>query len=1195
MKSNKNRFARGLSLLMTAAMLVSMLVLPASAAEEAELTVSSDIISLSHGDQDFTATLTIPAAQVSGDVQAWAESLTWTLSREASEQDPEYYPYCYTGDELKNWQSWGTNGTDGSAFFEVDEPVAATVGDTVTVSLSFHTNPFITGKDGGNGLLVGGSVGNRNVYMSFTGAYDLAVSSGGTELASTEMQVDLYESYLHYYETFEELSEIRELAEANGRYMTVSVYGETEGGLPVYYAALSDSKESMDAFQEMNAIAETDPASLQAKIKDGKLDGEDYRVPFLINNVHPDENPGSDAHVNLLRTLATEDTISYNTLTGLLEGEVDTSIFDPKVAAIEGFTGLGSCRITGSEENGYNDGVTDAGEFYSISEDIVLSVDEILDNIIFIAVPNENADGRTQNTRRNANGFDLNRDATNQTQNETYYLYQVVNQWNPVVFAELHGYMEEFLVEPCTPPHEPNMEYDILVENFLRGAEAFGKAALGTMSTDGSFDYKFQCYYTPLRDDFDPETGWSAWDDLCTNYGPSYAMLNCGAMGYTIEIPCTSEASTRVLEYGLYGLIDYVMEYKDDIYMNQLEFFRRGVENEDHRAEMEPWYVDMSNNTLESGTWRVPYEENGKYFPEYYVIPVDAESQRDTADAWEMGDFLTRNGVQVRTLTADTTVGGTTFKAGSLVVDMYQAKRNYANAVLWEGADASKSGFPDLYSESVSNFPAMRGFDCVAVTTVGAFDGKLSDVITSFDGESLLSGSGDAVIISNNGGEAVRAVNALLADGAVVAMITEGDCKGDFLVSKASFDAVAQDYVLTGAAVSELPVAYAISQPTVFLAGRYDDFSGYKITEGYFSQWFSQGYGFINYRNVHQNGTSNYDVMTYADQLNFQITDDPAQADVIVGNVALNQGETGEAAVAAVKAGTPYIATGSSPLKYIKENLLTDLDYKTLGMEALHYVEYPTESLTTASVAADGDNVIYTYNCGVITAVPAGASVLIKAADKDAFIAGCQLNDEGLVMDGYAEAFAIERDGMDLTVFANSVNNRAHQQDDYQFVTNTIYAKSLGDTAVTLDVLNGAAAPAFSDVPADHWAADSIGSVTEAGLMKGVSAAAFDPDGTVTCGMLVTILARLDGVDTDGDVWYQAGMEWAAETGVSDNADPDSTVTREQFAAMLYRYAGAETGDAMAWAVDAGVITGEPDGVVSRAEAAVILTRFLTK
>lgn len=91
-------------------------------------------------------------------------------------------------------------------------------------------------------------------------------------------------------------------------------------------------------------------------------------------------------------------------------------------------------------------------------------------------------------------------------------------------------------------------------------------------------------------------------------------------------------------------------------------------------------------------------------------------------------------------------------------------------------------------------------------------------------------------------------------------------------------------------------------------------------------------------------------------------------------------------------------------------------------MEALHTVEYPTASLITASQVKDADNVIYTYNCGVITSVPEGAQVLIKAADQDAFLAGCCLNEDGTPLDGYVEAFAIERSGMDITVFANSTN-----------------------------------------------------------------------------------------------------------------------------------------------------------------------------
>ncbi len=1043
--------------LLTIVMLLSVLVLPASASGESEpsLTVSADTIALSETGESITATLTIPASAADGDIQEWAESLTWSLTRDESFQDEELYPYYYTGDELANWTTWGTDGTDGEAYFSITEPTVTVEGSTVTVELTFTTeNAFTVTEDGENALQVTGYVTNRNVYECFIGDYTLAASDGEETLAEATVTVNIYESYLTYAEIIDELLEIQTLAQENGRYFEITVYGESEGGYPLYYVTLSDSEDSITQFQEMNELAMTDPESLQNSISDGLLDGEDYRVPFLINNVHPDENPGVDAQINLLRELATADTITYNTLTGLVSGEeVDTSLFDEQVASIEGFTGLGSRKISGSEENGNNDGVTDASEYYTISDDLTIDVEELLDNIILIVIPNENPDGRTYNTRRNANGFDLNRDASNQTQAETYYLYQVVSSWNPVVFAELHGYMEEFLVEPCTPPHEPNLEYDLLVDNFLRGAEAFGSAALATMSAQEDYDMKFQSYYTPLRDDYTEGEGWSAWDDLCTNYGPSYAMLNCGSLGYTIETPSSNEASTRLLECGMYGLLAYVMEYKDDIYLNQLEFFRRGIENEDHAEDMESWYVSMDNEILESGTWRVAYEETGNFFPEYYVIPVDADSQRDPADAWEMAEFLTRNGVEVRQLTEDVTVDGVTYLAGSLVVDMYQAKRNYANTVLWEGADASSSGFPDLYSESVSNFPEMRGFDCIAITEVGAFEGALSDVLTEFDGVSQLSGEGTAVILSNNGTEAVRAVNDLLAQGVTVGMITEGDYTGDFLISEAAYESVCDSYTLVGTSVTELPTAYAISQPTVFLAGRYDDFSGYAITEGYYAQWFSEGYGFISYRNVYQNGTSNQDVYAFETQLGFTITSDPEEADVIIGSVSLGQGETGEAATEAVLSGTPYIAMGSSPLSYISENLLTDMEYTTLGMEALHTVTYPSDSLITASQAADEDYIIYTYNCGVITTLPEGAEVLIQAAEEDSFIAGCCLNDEGLTLDGFVEAFTIERDGMDITVFANSIVNRAHQQDDYTFVTNAIYSKCLTGDVLTMDDL----------------------------------------------------------------------------------------------------------------------------------------------
>ena len=65
----------------------------------------------------------------------------------------------------------------------------------------------------------------------------------------------------------------------------------------------------------------------------------------------------------------------------------------------------------------------------------------------------------------------------------------------------------------------------------------------------------------------------------------------------------------------------------------------------------------------------------------------------------------------------------------------------------------------------------------------------------------------------------------------------------------------------------------------------------------------------------------------------------------------------------------------------------------------------------------------------------------------------------------------------------------------------------------------------------------------------------------MTRAMLMTVLARFDGQDTTGGaVWYEKAMEWAREHGVSDGSDPEGSITREQLATMLWRYAGSPAG-----------------------------------
>lgn len=1246
--------SRGLSLLLTVVMVLSLLVTSAGAqtpqGKSAQLTLSSDLLCLDQSEETFEATLKVPVSAeqrswTQDAWQTWANGIRWKLTRdEVDVQDPDLYPNIYTGDYLENWMSWGTinqHGADGEPYFTLETPKVAISGDTATVTLTFRHGIFFNMKDAKlpevtNSLQAIGSNTfryARNVWPGFIGNYTFAAEVSGAVVATTDLEINVYESNVRYDEIYDELMEIKALAEKKGRYFDVQSAGKSTDGRDQWYAVVSDSAQSVQDFQAMNQKAMTDPEAVLAEIEAGK----DYRIPIMLNNVHPDEAGGVDAHFNLLRTLATEDTVTWNTITGLVNGEtVDMNMYDPKIVDFSltsddgktdyDFTGFG-LKVSATTVNGNgNDGRTDASAYYTFSEDKVLKVDEILDNLIIIVCPDENPDGRTYNTRPNGNGFDLNRDASNQTQVETQNIARVISQWNPVAFAEFHGFTAQFLCEPCTPPHEPNLEYDLFVEQFMLGAEAFGNAALATMSVqhEGEFETKYQTYYTPLRDSYDPETGWDAWDDLSTNYTPSYAMLNCGSLGFTIETPSGGESSVRLLESGMYGLWQFLSDCKDTCYKAQLEFFRRAVNNEDHRADMEPWYVDMSNQQLDSDTWRVPYEENDKYFPEYYVLPVDADSQRDPADAYEMAQFLLRNGVQVSTLTKDVTVNGTTYQAGSLVVDMYQAKRNYANCVLNLGYDASSSGFPGLYSESVASYPSMRGFDCVAIAKVGAFAGALTKV-TEITGSTQVTGSGPVVILSNNGDETVRAVNALLAQGKAVGMVTEGENKGDFVVSYNTFASVAKDYVLVATRVSSMPVAHALSQPTLFLTGRYADFGDDKVSSGYYTQWFGDGYGFVNYDNIHNNGTSNYDVMVYDKQLGFQITQDPAKADVIIGSVALNNGAYGEAAVAAVKAGTPYIATGPSALKYVSSNLISDLTYESMGMEALHKVTYPADSLITSSQVADGDNVIYTYGCNVFTSYPDDAQVLIQAAEKDSFLVGCMIDGD---ISGGVEAISYAAEGMDLTVFANSLVNRAHQQDDYLFATNAVYSKVMSEKTMTLADLTGQAQVAD---PAETGVASTLETEDHVAYLNGNANGTFRPNGNMTraeaAQMFYNLLldqqveTTVSFQDVPENAWYTEAVNALASLGILNGEKPgqfapNRAITRAEFATIAMRFAqpAAEGNNLFTDVKDSdwfyaqvvgasqyGWINGYSDGTfrpnstITRAEAATLVNRMLAR
>ena len=178
----------------------------------------------------------------------------------------------------------------------------------------------------------------------------------------------------------------------------------------------------------------------------------------------------------------------------------------------------------------------------------------------------------------------------------------------------------------------------------------------------------------------------------------------------------------------------------------------------------------------------------------------------------------------------------------------------------------------------------------------------------------------------------------------------------------------------------------------------------------------------------------------------------------------------------------------------------------------------------------------------------------------------------------------------------------------------------------------------FTDVSEKDWFYGDVMFVYENGLMLGTSKTLFSPHGTATCGMMATILWRMEGspapkgknsfTDVEAGKWYADAITWTAENGIfagygKDKFGPDDPITREQLAAIFYRYADYKGYDltvkgnldkfkdadkitdyaktAMQWAVGSSLVKGksgnllDPQGTATRAEIAAMLHRFIEK
>lgn len=229
----------------------------------------------------------------------------------------------------------------------------------------------------------------------------------------------------------------------------------------------------------------------------------------------------------------------------------------------------------------------------------------------------------------------------------------------------------------------------------------------------------------------------------------------------------------------------------------------------------------------------------------------------------------------------------------------------------------------------------------------------------------------------------------------------------------------------------------------------------------------------------------------------------------------------------------------------------------------------------------------------VRTTVDRPVKVEIPVADRDS---------TGRVSSGIV-AFLVQADGTEK-VIKNSVPTEQ----------GVILTVNSGDQIKIMDN-----SKAFSDT-IGHWGRDAIDFVSSRELFQGTGTTEFSPNSSMTRGMLMTVLARFEDVNTDGgSTWYEKGVDWAVDNGLSDGTDPDAGISREQMVTILYRYAAYKhvvTGtegdlsaysdageidswarDSMSWAVQVGIIGGVEDGIldptgnVTRTQVAAVIER----
>jgi hypothetical protein len=473
-----------------------------------------------------------------------------------------------------------------------------------------------------------------------------------------------------------------------------------------------------------------------------------------------------------------------------------------------------NCSIHGGETTGMDAGLQLIRRLAFENDKVTKRV---LNNLTVVVNPCQNPDGRFTDSRANGNGFDMNRDFIELSQAETQQTVKNIRKWVPLSFDDLHGYVNPILIEPTTFPHNPSLEYDLLVKNTLHQAQA----QLWTNADKTGYDSQIPYQWGTPADKFDGAN--EGWDDYGPYYTPQIAQYY-GSMGQTIETPYKTNDGVAQHYWVAWASIKNCLDHKWQLAKDQATMLKRGDKN---IISGRPWQGNMTEmirsadpvtGNVSNVGWFLPdgITKNPAFpysndvgvvtFPYAYVIPMAEGMQQNPSAAVKFVNQARLYGAEIDKATAPFVSNSVTYPAGTYVVKTAQPLRPLVSNLLWDGEDVrARYGVSSMYDVSVWSLPYMWRFDRAKADTT--FSAKLKRVTEDQVVTGAVTGSGPFYAFAGDSNPAIKTVNEMLVRGFDVGMVTkplaapnDGVKLGSFIVD--ATDLQVQAYLKMAAATN---------------------------------------------------------------------------------------------------------------------------------------------------------------------------------------------------------------------------------------------------------------------------------------------------------------------------------------------------------------------------------------------------------